>query len=267
MVHKIFRYVSLVSFIIILAIGLVYNYFIVNKPSELNYRFGLKPIPITIIIIDVFIYFLMYRVHIYALLMQMGFLFCLLGDILLMFYIPTIPVYNNQIFLVVGGTSFFIARVVMSLAFGVYPYKSKSEKRLKTNVKKTVLTGIIPFIYTTYLIIWFAINMKNTTMTALLSFYIVMTGIQLFLSLLRINGFEEETLISQILGVLGTVSFTISDTLLFWNIFLKSIPYGDVISISLYWFGMYLLMVSIDRNSNFIHDKSNSILYLQLPNQ
>jgi len=264
MEHKTFRIVSLISFIVILINGVLYNYYITTESTELIYRFILKPIPISILVIDTVIYFFIYRMHIYALLIQMSFLFCLLGDILLMFYIPSIPEYNNKIFLIVGGTSFFIARVIMTLAFGVYPYRNKIEKCLTTTVKKTVLTAIIPFIYTVYIIIWFANYMKNTIMMVLLSFYIVIMGIQLFLSLLRIKGFVEESIVPQLFGFLGTCLFTVSDTLLFWNIFLIPIRYADVISISLYWSGMYLLMISIVRNSKFNYERSNIPTYLPL---
>ncbi|GAH24219.1 unnamed protein product, partial [marine sediment metagenome] len=51
---------------------------------------------------------------------------------------------------------------------------------------------------------------------------------------------------------------------LFWNVFIKHIHYGDVISISLYWSGMYILMLSVIRNSNFNIEKNIDPYFLSL---
>ena len=104
----------------------------------------------------------------------------------------------------------------------------------------------------------FVNNMKDYFMSAMLSIYIVIIGIQLFFSLLRVGTFVGiESIVPQILGVLGTLLFTISDTLLLWNIFLTTIPKSSNISISLYWLGMYIIMISIVRNSKYSFEKHN----------
>ncbi len=266
MEHKAFRIISILSLIIIIVIGVLYNYYITYQPKDLTLRFVLKPIPISILVINIIVYFCIYQLHIYALLVLMGLLFCGLGDILLMFYIPTIPGYNNIIFLMIGGASFAIARGVMSLAFATNPYRqqSGSNRYITVTLKRILLATVISMVYTVTMIVYFTVNMKNKTMSGLLSGYIIIMGIQILLSLLRIKGFEEESTVSQVLGVLGTVFFTVSDTLLFWNLFLTPIPYGNITSISFYWLGMYLLTVSVVRNSKFDWEKGDSTAYLPL---
>ena len=261
--HKLFRVTSAIFFVLILIIDALYSYYITPKPTDLHTWFALKHIPTTAMAILVIIYFLIYRIHVYASLIEIGLLFCMIGDILLMFYIPTIPGHNNPIFLIIGGTSFFVARVVMTLAFIVHPHKNNHRDRIQISLKKGVLVGILPFIYTSYMLIYFSINMQDKIKIGILSVYTIMMGIQLYCSFLRAKGFEEESIYPQIFGVVGTVFFTISDTLWFLNM-MKHIPYIDIISISFYWLGMYFLAISVVRSSNTNQEKSDGIHYQPL---
>ena len=190
----------------------------------------------------------------------MGLLFCGLGDISLMFSDSNISQPGKLLF-IIGGTSFFIGRAVITLAFIIYPYRNKPDKRIDFTVIKIVFMLIIPITYTTWMIIYFCIVVKDNMMVSMLSIYIFLMGIQLFFSMFRLKGFNDESLIPQVLGVSGTILFNISDTLLFWNIFIYPIPYGNIISILFYWLGIYLLTISIVRNNNFDIEKGNDNLY------
>ena len=175
----------------IIIVTVLYNYYITTKPNEIYIRFSLKPIPVSLLILNIISYFIIYRMHVYAILIEVALLFCLLGDILLMFYVPTIPKYNNILFLIVGGGSFFIARGIMSLAFAVYPYRNNKERCIETSIKKIVFIGIIMFIYTVGMIVYFTLKSKaDTVIKILLPIYFISMEIQLFMALLRIRTFK-----------------------------------------------------------------------------
>jgi hypothetical protein len=265
--HPKFTILALLSLIFILFIVGLYDYNVIIYPNKINIRFGLKPVPLSILIANVLFYFIIYRVHIYALLIGISFLFCLIGDILLMFYIPPIEEYNNVLFLIFGGISFFIARVIMSLSYGIYPFKNNKEQCIDMNIKKIVLFGVVIFIWTMSMCIYFPLNMNSDTiMKILIPMYFIVMGVNLSMSLFRIKGFEEETLRSQLFAVVGTVLFTASDNLLFWNLFIYEIPYGDIISITLYWIGMYFIMISIVRTASVLDEKHITNVYLPIRN-
>ncbi len=267
--HPRFTILALISLIFVLLIVCLYGYNVIIYPSKLNIRFGLKPVPLSILIANVLFYFTIYRIHIYALLIGFSFLFCLIGDILLMFYIPTIEKYKNILFLIFGGISFFIARVIMSLAYGIYPFKNNNNKEqcIDMNIKKIALIGLAIFIWIMSMCIYFPLNMStNTIMKILIPTYFIVMGINLSMSLFRIKGFQEETLRSQLFAVIGTVLFTASDNLLFWNLFIYEVQYGDIISITLYWIGMYFIMISIVRTASVLDEKRITNVYLTIPN-
>ena len=262
--HKTFRITSIVSFVIILTITIIYNYLLTINSHDIT-LFILKPIPLLILIINVVTYFIIYRIHVYALLIEISFLLCLIGDIFLMFYVPPIPKYDNVTYLILGGGAFLIARIFMCLAYGISPFDNNGRRCIDVNVKKIIFAGLFGFIWTCAMCIYFGFNMNSEFyMKILIIFYLVIMGVNLVMALVRIKGFKEETLSSQIFGVAGTVLFTISDNLLLWNIFIKTVPYGDVISINIYWIGMFFIMISTVRTNSVEREKINVSMYLPL---
>lgn len=249
--HKIFRISCIISLVLIIITAIIY--FVVDSIID---KFILKPIPLLILIFNIGYYFIIYRVHIYAMLLEGGFILCLIGDILLMFYIPTIPKYNKPILLIVGGGSFFIARILFCLIFLIYPYRDVPERIIKSSVIKLILSGVIPLILSICLVSYFSNTIPEKTLVILLSLYIILMNLQLWLSLLRIKGFGEESMISQIFGFVGTLFFNVSDILLFVNLF-SSVVISDEITMSFYWLGMYILMISVVRSSNFEREKKS----------
>lgn len=253
--HPVFNVISIVVLLITIGVGISYNYLTSVYPLNLVYRFALKPIPVSMMILNIFAYFIIYRMHFYALLIGVSLIFCLLGDILLMFYLPGMDKYDNELFLIIGGVSFFIARGFMCLGFAVYPFRGKSERCIQAGIKKTVIITILCFIYTVAIITYFVVHMDSGVIRILLPMYFVMMGVNLEFSILRVGGFLEEIRGSQVKGALGTIIFTISDTLLFWGIFLNPIPNGDAISICLYWLAMFLLTISVVRTKNIVTER------------
>lgn len=249
--HKIFRISCIINLALICITSILY--FVIDGIID---KFILKPIPLILLIFNIGYYFIIYKIHIYAMLLEGGFIFCMIGDILLMFYIPLIPKYNKPILLIAGGGSFFISRILFSLMLLVYPYKDVNERIIEVRIIKLVLFGIAPLVLSICLISYFSNIISNRTLVVLLSFYIIVMNLQLWLSLLRIKGFKEESMISQIFGFIGTLFFNVSDILLFINLF-SSFIIPDTITMSFYWLGMYILMISVVRSSSFEREKKS----------
>ena len=86
-------------------------------------------------------------------------LFCLLGDILLMFYVTGT---DTLMYLLVGGFSFFIARCIMTVCFVLYPYKNNFyNQKLKIDQSKIIFSSIISLVYTGWMIIYFWHHIKS----------------------------------------------------------------------------------------------------------
>jgi hypothetical protein len=184
-----------------------------------------------------------------------------------MVYDPLIQKYNNIFFLIFGGVSFLLARIIMSVAYIVYPFKSKTKQTIKININKIVYVLLFTIVTSGSVCCYFIINMKSSiTMKILVSVYFILMGTNLALSIYRLRGFEEETLKSQLFAFLGTFLFNVSDTILCWNMFIRPIAYGDVISITIYWLSMYLIMISIVRTSSDHLEKNIDQIYFQIQN-
>lgn len=252
--HKYFNILALVSFFVLIPIVSLYNYYHYHNNTFAVYI--LKPIPIVILMIGVIFYFAIYKMHIYPLFVLFYFIFNLLGDVLLMLYSPV-----NKPYLIVGGISFAIGRLIMSAAFILYPFRVSKTYKINTTRIKILLSGFVSGSWTIGLCIYFCIYVDDLLMKILLPGYFIVMGINLFMALVRINGYDLETLSSQLLGALGTILFNISDTLLFWNLFIHEIKYGDAVSITLYWVSMYIIMLSIVRTNSPSKEKNNFNLY------
>lgn len=262
--HRLFNIISVVVFLINTVFGVLYNYYIAYHPTLTIYRFAFKPVPVTLLIILVFCYIRIYRMHFYALLTGVGLLFCLMGDTLLMFYIPEVDGYNVKLFLMIGGVSFFIARGFFTIASIVFPYRGSSEKTITIPIKKTFIIGLLCFVWTAGMIVTFFINMNGGVLKYLLPIYFLMMGVELMFSIVRIRGFPGESLSAQIKGLIGTVLFTVSDSILFYGLFINPIMYGDIISISLYWLGMYFLTISVVRSPEYVKEKRGVLKFTSM---
>ena len=267
--HKTFKITSLITLLLVIISGALYDIYIISYPNNIYIRFGLKLTPIILIIINVFSYFIIYKLQTYAILMLLGILFSMLGDIFMMMYIPIIPEYNNITFLIMGGTAFFIGRFIMSLAFCVYPFRTsafcvypfRTSEKCWVNIGfiKVIIYGFLTSVYLILTIYYFVTHIKDTLIKKLLPPYILIMGVQLFTALVRVYGFKIETISSQIFGVIGTLLFTISDTLLFLNLFIYDTydKVSDVMAISIYWVGLYFLGISVVRSVNHYTETNN----------
>ena len=228
--------------------GYWYCYYVTYFPSNLTYRFALKPIPTTLISTLVFSCFIIYGLKLYTCLIEIGIMFCLIGDILLMLYLPEVSQisgYKHIQFILAGGSSFFLARVCFTLSYLLLrkPYMRKNY--IKPSLYKAMGCLAFPLFFTVSVGVYF-IGTTEGVIKYLLPGYILMMGVQAYISVLRI-GHPNEYLTSQILGSIGAHLFFISDTILFYNVFVETIKYLDIISISIYWLSLYLMSLSVVR--------------------
>lgn len=263
--HKIFKGLSITSLLIVTCAAILYNYYSSLLPDPpLKALFILKPIPITVLILNTLSYLFIYRMNTYALFMLVSFLFCLLGDLSLMVYIPSDPKYDNIWSIIIGGISFFIARLFMTVMFVLYPYKTDDSNYIGgLTLRKVIIVGLGSVFYTVFFTIYFNLHSEiDWVMKTGISIYIVLMGAQLFTSAIRVGGFMVESAWPTIFGVAGTVLFTLSDTLMFWDLFIEPIPYGGPVSIDLYWYGIYLLAISVVRSHSERTEKYGKHDYL-----
>jgi len=247
---------SSLTLIIFTIFVVMYDYTLITNSNNTLLMF--KPIPLTLLIVNVIVYFILYGIHIYALMILFAFLFCLIGDISLMF--------SSNVNLLIGGLSFFIARLVFSLAHVSYSEKNTgiifSHKVI--NKKKILLMIIATLILVTLESIFFSLYMKSSiTGKILVCVYIVSMGINLFTVCNRLD-FDEEMLMCKLLSFIGTLLFIVSDIMLLVTMFDTVYPYANVISITIYWVSMFLIMLSVVRNRNYETEKYMKDVYLFL---
>lgn len=255
---KNFYIVSSVTLILTVVFGGLYNYNILYNKSNIPVKFVLKIIPILFILMNTLVYVVIHGSTRYLLLVLLFLMFCMFGDISLMLYIPEIEQYNNIWCLIIGGGFFCIARIFISIAFTLY-YKRDIHKTINfTNVKLVLSLLLSGGFFASMVIIFSLISGSDPIIKILLFIYLVSMSAQIFTSMIRINGYSDEFLSSQIVGFIGTLFFTVSDSILFWSLFIENIYLFENTSISLYWIGIYLISVSVHRTNNIISD-NNSI--------
>lgn len=255
-----YNIIILLMTLCILGSGIMYDYYIITQPENLTVHFVLKPVPLTCMLVIAISYLLLYGSNIYGIFMTSSLVLCLLGDVLLMLYIPEVPEYSYKVVLLVGGGSFFIARLFLLLGFSLHPnnlkcYKSVESQRSynscselgRWGVIKLILAGTTSILYTIGIMTYFILHTTGV-LQFVLPFYCSMMGLNLFTAMLRVREFpEDETLSSQLKGTFGIILFTLSDTILFFDLFTHNVIYGNVVAISLYWIGMYFLTISLKR--------------------
>lgn len=261
----------LLLFPILVLLITLYDYYLYQGSNSLA-LFIIKPLPVCLMMASGFIYMFIYSLHCYAQQMTISLLMCLIGDVLLMFYSP--PEFEFAEMIILGGVAFFVARICMSVTFLLHPYSfSKSGISIKENPYRFVLSGIFSLGYLAAATTILIREHLDVLMTILVFIYLLSMSFQLGCACLRVRGFKIETLTSQLLGLAGTILFTISDSLLLYDMFMAYGRFASptwvmqilidsglskIISITLYWLGMYLLTISMVRNSSYQIEKTGS---------
>lgn len=267
MKHKTFRILSLVTLFILIFLSSIYDYFI-KKDFKLSYRLIMKISPNFSLMILSFSYMFIYRITIYSSGILLSLLLCLIGDIFMGIYDPSITdtSKNQMIYILLGGSFFFLTRFLLVIVFATKPYKRVS--LIEYGWKKVVFTHIffsIPFLILGILNIWRDTSLTNIFVSA---YIITSFGIPLSYSFLRIgalNNFEiQESKISSLFGFLGMILFNLSDILLFISLFTNWVKsYTLLISINIYWASMYLITISMVRSSEEYVEKGKDYYPLQ----
>lgn len=246
--HKTFLITSLTCLISIA----VNSFFYFKYQQDINIALPLKLIPIWLLIGNVIVYLVIYRLNIYALSVFISLLFCMIGDILLSLYISI----ENKLVLITGGICFSIARLLTSSSLFLHPYYNNGGF-VSITIRKIILNSVVPLIFLISFVTIFSFYIKDNMILTMISFYILVMSLELFSSIIRIFGFEGESPISQFLGFFSVVCFNVSDILLIHNMFTTPWEYEDKISICFYWLSLFLLVISIVRNKNFNIEKGN----------
>jgi hypothetical protein len=139
-----------------------------------------------------------------------------------------------------------------------------NNKLLQVDFIKIVISLMVSLGYFTFMSVYFILSPVYDIIKILIPFYFMIMSLQLATSILRFKGFSDELISSQILSIVGTCLFTISDTILLISLLISEIKYGEVISISMYWLGIYFIGISVHRTNNIsiIYNSNNSGIYL-----
>lgn len=251
-------YVIMIPILILL--GTIYDYYLYKNSNPLV-LFIIKPLPVCLMITCGFVYMCMYKIHCYAQQMTISLWMCLIGDVFLMFYSP--PEFEEFGMLILGGVAFFVARVCMSVTFLLYPYSFSHPclslpLSVKGNRYRLLIALILSVGYLAAAITFVILKHLDIGMSIFLFIYLLSMSLQLCCACLRVGGFEIEIKGSQVFGLIGTILFTISDSLLLYDMFIDSISMSNIISINLYWLGLYFLTISMVRSDSYRIEKSGS---------
>lgn len=239
MEHRLFLSLTVLVGIIIVSLFPFY-------PYVGSFKVGVKVIPVILLLLQTVFYKFKYRCTGYACSLFNGFLFCLIGDILLGF-VDTLSTKQDFILFIVGGLSFSVARICLIIGLHSHPYSGSYGL---SYTKNRVMTCAVPtFIFIIGTIISFEFfRLGNMLMVTIADLYLILSGLHVTVSFIRVNEFQHESIISSILAGIGSSIFTISDIILIWNMLAGPVLSLDLLALYMYWLSMYLIGLSVIRN-------------------
>ena len=261
MEHKSFRIFSFAILLVILSFIIIYNVWSILY-SEFYGKLVLKLIPSFCIMSIPIFYYLYYRMTLYTLFIHIMLFFCLLGDLFLGLYDPNVaelPLFKN-IYLILGGGSFLLARGLILLTMILYP--ASRLKLIKHSCISLIISHVlfnIPFIGLSFI---FYFNNNNITITIFVMIYIILGfGFQSSYSFLRIKAIEWESYFSSVFAFVGIMLFNVSDFILLSTMFTPIFPsYCILIADNIYWVSMFLLTISVVRSPYTLEEKGKTLL-------
>lgn len=250
MEHRTFRISAVSVSISIIAVICAFNYFSLNS-NNFYVKLLFKLSPLFFMLILIIFYMFQYKITLYSAIIFTVLFFCFLGDIFLSLYNPKLDDVstNKETYIIIGGVSFFLSRLLLLLNFMLY--RDNNLKIIHYGIKKMVICHVLfnsPFIALSVLFLMYG----NYTMKYIFVFIYVLLGFgfQLSYSFLRIGEIEKESINSSIFGFIGMLLFNISDILLLTTMLTTYLPfYCIIISDNIYWIAMYFLTISIVRFS------------------
>lgn len=258
MEHKIFTVLCLILFGITSIIVSLYEYFISYEYEYQHILVSLKPIPLSCMAILSIIYMIMYKRHVYSMFFYSGFLFSVIGDVILTledFHGP----YDPFVFLTMGGICFTFGRFMFISGLLVYPFNDGYEIEMKP---KKIMSGISIIVLLTLMVgfvVLIITNISSKLESGFTGIYIFLMFFQSTVSCIRLGAYEEETLRSQIFGCIGSIVYMVSDCVLLINMHvIDDNRVAGTFSRILYWYGMYFLTISLVRTDSSENEKRNS---------
>ena len=248
MEHKIFRINAIITAFISAVAAALYIYCSDVKPYGIKVHISVKTVPLISMICLNGLYMCVYKVSTYSSLTLVSLFLSLIGDILLAVSDDSL---KSMDFLIGGGLSFLIARIIWNITFCLDRRKLIHYDPIKCGI----VLGINLIIY---LGIGVALFINNISMLSglILGYVLIGMPVQTTAAFLRIGKIEHESVFSTSFAFIGMVIFNISDILLFFSMELSLPQYVMFISNVLYWIGMYLLTISIVRTSSEVDEVS-----------
>ena len=228
----------IISDIIYLSLIIFYNIININQKFSCLVLCIVKFLPLSCIAIKCFIFFIyeFYKYkqkNLYSLLMGISFIFCLIGDLFLALCIDknlnsNVYYYKQQLYFIIGGSSFGISRILMIILFIIHPYNKNF-----ISISSLKLIVISLFIYPGNIIFSIFLKINSIGIYFLIFIYILLIGTNVLFSLLRINNFKDEILLTSILAAIGSCLFMVSDFLLLYTKYTENILFIDLFNINI----------------------------------
>lgn len=276
MEHKLFKILSIVLFLISILFVTLYDYFVLIE-DEVRLKIGLKVTPVLLNMLYITLYIFFYRLTIYSSVLLLSLFLCLLGDISLGVYDPSIKIihnidkHDNLGYFLIGGCFFLLARLLLTLIFALRPYDRMI--LIHFQKKKLIISHVLfsaPFIL---LAIINLIFIKDLRSVGILIYIICSFGFPMSYAFLRmLYPLQEilESFYSCLSAFIGISLFNLSDLLLFVYLLYPSSGNTlntinnpkvlDIISINIYWLALYLITISVIRSSFYTIEKG---IYLE----
>ena len=235
--------ISTILYLIIVVFYLIYT-------SLVRYNFiilFIKIIPVSLLIVQCFIYIKLYDYHNYVVGILLSLFFFACGDL----FLGLREYYHDMLFFSIGLLVCSIARIIITFTLLINPYRTIPFWIYKFRIWHIFCFAIILATAPIYFIIVNAyvsekINLRNINLWILL-LYVMLCTISCCASYMR-YGLVNESFVSVLLSMIGITIITISDTIIGINMFIRPILFQNIIIMSLYWIGCLLLMWSIVRN-------------------
>jgi len=254
MQHIKFRILSALLACLISVFASLYVYFTLNG-ENIGLRLGIKISPVLSCMVYVILYCLYYRFTVYSCFTFLSLILCMLGDLFIGIYDPTLEnsVNNKMIYFILGGGFFMIARILFMVIFMIKPFARIS--LIRHDKLKTILLHInctLPYLI---FAIYNWIRESNFISGCTFIYLTLCFGLPISYAYLRIGVLDnlevKESEISCYIALFGMTFFNISDILLIVSMFTDWLPASTgLVSDVIYWLAIYLLTISIIRTSD-----------------
>lgn len=254
MQHKTLRIIAGILGCLSLGCVVTYNYLAI-RDIDPDIRWAVKVSPVAIYILFTMLYILLYRITVYSILTLSILFTCMLGDIFIEIY--DIPfenfIDNPTLYFILGGISYFIARILLTGLFMLKPYNKISRIY---HEKVRIITCHLLFVSAYIALAITVLVIRFNTVSICVAIYLMIGfGFAQSYAFLRIGAVRnlkyEESVLSSCLGFISICLFNISQLFIIISTYTKILPwYIKLISCNIYWVALALLTISIIRSKS-----------------